>query len=85
MHSQHHAPEDNFESMSTYTADLGEATKGWIQDFDSQSSHSGSAGMKESFDGARSEPGANQSRRSMERDALRKYVRKRYMKHKTSS
>jgi hypothetical protein len=36
-----------------------------------------------SFAGIRSEPGAaGQSRRSIERDALRKYVRKRYLKSK---
>ena len=75
-----HAPFD--ETMSTYTADIGETTKGWIHDFDSMSSESGN---RDSFDEAKSEPGVSQSRRSIERDALRKYVRKRYMKHKGSS
>ena len=68
------------EALSTYTADIGETTKGWIHDFDTESTASS---HQNSFD-ARSEPGAGQSRRSIERDALRKYVRSRYMKHKSS-
>jgi DNA repair exonuclease SbcCD ATPase subunit len=47
----------------------------WLQNFDSGSTDSG--------DGVRTEP-ADLSRRSIERDALRKYVRKRYLKSKGS-
>jgi hypothetical protein len=64
------------ETMSTKTPDLGEPTK-WLHDFDSEDAHS----RTESNDGIRSEPGQSQSRRAIERDALRKYVRKRYLKY----
>lgn len=81
--SKKQVPFDENETMSTYSADIGETTKGWIHDFDSESTSS--SNNRDSFDEAKSEPGVSQSRRSIERDALRKYVRKRYMKHKGGS
>jgi hypothetical protein len=70
-------------SMSTATADLGEATK-WLADFDTNDDDCKKQPNNEGFeplgDDAQSEPGLSQSRRSIERDALRKYVRKRYLK-----
>jgi chromosome segregation ATPase len=68
------------DSMSTQSADL-QGASGWLHDFDSQSIDSSEA---TSFAGIRTEPSESQSRRSIERDALRKYVRKRYLKSKTS-
>ena len=66
------------ESMSTNTADLRGATE-WLHDFNSDNA----SGFGESVDGVRSEPGAQGiARRSVERDTLRKYVRRRYLKQK---
>ena len=52
---------------------------GWLHDFDEDDSDESSA---VSFSGIHTAPSEAQSRRSIERDALRKYVRKRYMKSK---
>ena len=58
------------DSMSTQTADLGDATK-WLQDFED--------GKSIFSDAATSEPGPKSSR-SAERDRVRNFVRKRYLK-----
>jgi len=68
------------DTMSTQSAEL-HGGSGWLHDFDSHSVYSSDDAA--SFAGARTEPSESKSRRSIERDALRKYVRKRYMKSKT--
>ena len=79
---------DDFESLSdgasadyndTGSADMA-SSPGWLHAFDSGSTDSGDNG---SSSGIKTEP-ADLSRRSIERDALRKYVRKRYLKSKGS-
>ena len=68
------------ESMSTNTANLGGATH-WLEDFHNNNNNNNTGSVCESGDGVRSEPGAHGiPRRSMERDSLRKYVRRRYLK-----
>lgn len=62
------------DSMSTQTADLGDATK-WLHDFED--------GKSIFSDGATSEPGPKSSR-SAERDKVRNFVRKRYLKRNSS-
>lgn len=69
------------DTMSTQSAEL-HGGSGWLHDFDSHSTDSEDDSA--SFTGVRTEPSESQSRRSIERDALRKYVRKRYMKSKGS-
>jgi len=66
------------DSMSTNTADLGDATK-WLHQFDEGpfDGRTSQQQQRQHHDDAMSEPGVP-SRRSQERDALRKYVRKRY-------
>jgi chromosome segregation ATPase len=61
---------------SSKSVDVGQ-TNEWFADFDDSDSRS-------DFHDVRSEPGINKSRQSIERDALRKYVRKRYLKHTAS-
>jgi hypothetical protein len=58
--------------MSTRTADLGDATK-WLHDFED--------GKSIFSDGAATEP-ASKSNRSVERDKVQQYVRKRYLETK---
>jgi len=60
---------------------------GWIPNFDSVDSNDSTDNV--SFSGIRTDPGIggasdSASRRSIERDALRRYVRKRYLKTKGS-
>lgn len=69
------------DTMSTQSGDIQRSAGGWIHDFDSGSTSSGGSPR----DDARTEPSDLHSRRSVERDALRKYVRKRYLKTKVSS
>jgi chromosome segregation ATPase len=61
------------ESMSTRSADLGSATK-WLQDFEDGKSVFSEAS------GAKTEPSPTKTTRSTERDKVRSYVRKRYLK-----
>ena len=67
-------------SMSSKSVELGE-TSGWLADF-------GESDSRSDFQEVKSEPGTNgngsRSRQSIERDALRKYVRKRYLKSKSA-
>mmetsp|Transcript_30634 Transcript_30634/g.43475 ORF Transcript_30634/g.43475 Transcript_30634/m.43475 type:complete len:484 (+) Transcript_30634:113-1564(+) len=66
------------DTMSTKTAELGEATK-WLQDVESNSDVSSTHEIK-------SEPGTGRTNsRSAERDQLRKYVRKRYIKRQQAA
>jgi len=58
-------------------------TTGWLHEFGD--SDSAASSNHNSFEEARSEPGMSQSRRSLERDALRKYVRKKYLKSQATS
>ena len=74
------SPFDNVESesnkrghASSKSVDLDQTSQ-WFADFDDSDSRS-------DFHDVSSEPGINKSRQSIERDALRKYVRKRYLKH----
>jgi hypothetical protein len=79
VHSDEPSQSSSFmidESMSTNTANLGGATR-WLEDFNSDNAGS----FSESGDGVRSGPGAHGiPRRSIERNSLRKYVRRRYLK-----
>jgi len=71
------------DTMSTVSADMIHGSDTWGNEFDATSSISSAFSANSSFaDGTRTEPS---ERRKMERDALRKYVRKRYLKSKTSS
>ena len=73
------------DTMSTASADLGNPS-GWFADFGDSSTIDSTDHQGASFSGILSEPGAGgQSRRAIERDALRKYVRKRYLKSKTTN
>jgi hypothetical protein len=82
---------DGFDSLSdTASVDYNDAASadaagthpGWLHNLDSGSTDSGDNG---SVSGVRTEPADLTSRRSIERDALRKYVRKRYLKSKGSA
>ena len=66
------------EALSTNSANLGKPTS-WLEDFDNdkKSTFAGDVGVVKSENGGGVEKG---SRRAVERDALRKYVRKRYLK-----
>ena len=63
-------------SMSSKSVELGESL-GWLANF-------GESDSRSDFQEVKSEPWTNgmssRSRQSIERDALRKYVRKRYLK-----
>ncbi|GAX10952.1 hypothetical protein FisN_2Lh482 [Fistulifera solaris] len=65
---------EQIESMSTNSADFGH-TNDWLNDFDGSSIESGPSQ-------SRPEAIVSDERRSIERDALRKYIRKRYLKSK---
>ena len=60
------------ETMSTQSADLANPS-GWMAEFSDSSTIDTTDNQSASFAGIRSEPGTKQSRRSIERDALRKY------------
>jgi chromosome segregation ATPase len=62
--------------VSSHSVDIVQ-TNEWFANFDESDNRS-------VFHDVRSEPGINKSRQSIERDALRKYVRKRYLKHAAS-
>lgn len=64
------------DTLSTQSAELN-AASGWLHDFDSREPDEPASSS------AQTEPSSS-SRRSIERDALRKYVRKRYLKSKTA-
>ena len=68
------------ETMSTQSAD-------WLHTFDSASSDSGSGpeSAPGGMAGMRNDAAPSFARRNIERDALRKYVRKRYLKSKTTN
>jgi hypothetical protein len=53
---------------------MGQAANSWLSEYDNED--------RSGIESVPSEAGSSQSRRSMERDALRKYVRKRYMNRK---
>jgi chromosome segregation ATPase len=72
------------ESMSMESGEP-QVASGWLHDFDSQSTDDSEDDSNVSFLGIHTTPSDSQSRRSIERDALRKYVRKRYMKSKVSA
>jgi chromosome segregation ATPase len=71
------------DTMSMESAEPPVAS-GWLHDFDSHSTDDSEDESNISFTGIHTAPSESQSRRSIERNALRKYVRKRYMKSKAS-
>jgi hypothetical protein len=71
----------DYNDAASASADVAGSNAGWLQNLDSGSTDSGDNG---SVLDVRTEPADLSSRRSIERDALRKYVRKRYLKSKGS-
>jgi chromosome segregation ATPase len=69
------------DSMSSQSEEAHGAT-GWLHDFSSQSNDSDDESA--SFAEVRSKASSTQSRKAIERDAMRKYVRSKYMKSKGS-
>ncbi|KAL7574508.1 hypothetical protein ACA910_015865 [Epithemia clementina (nom. ined.)] len=81
-HTNENIPELAAESMSTNSADLAHAD-GWMADFGEDASTLDS-GSELGGRVPKTEPSGSKSRRSIERDALRKYVRKRYLKSRSN-
>ena len=67
-------------SMGSGEPPVGSTASGWLHDFDDEEEDDSDDAV--SFSGIHTAPSEATSRRSIERDALRKYVRKRYMKSK---
>ena len=72
--SAYSAKRESLHASSRSVGDFGQPV-GWVADFE------GDFDSKSDFHDARSDSGIARSRQSIERDALRKYVRKRYLKH----
>lgn len=72
------------DTMSTQSEEIQGGATGWLHDFGSHTGSTDSDDDASSFAGSRSKSTSQQSRKSIERDAMRKYVRSRYMKSKGS-
>jgi chromosome segregation ATPase len=73
----------SMKSTDTKSAELGSRSS-WIHDFDEASTDSGQLDHS-SMSEIQTEASQSDSRRSIERDALRKYVRKRYLRSKAAT